>query len=131
MDLVREALILVALYCDERQWLETGGDCDKWPSVDVVQRIAVAAPTLYFTDLRCLKCLTSHMYWFRLGEYSGPEQRPVTVQELQRFEQCYDRRYMSTWRRGWQTYSGGRSAADEVEAEGAAGGGRGVGGGNK
>eukprot|EP01050_Picozoa_sp_SAG11_P026650 SAG11_NODE_6462_length_1308_cov_5.559140_1_plen_74_part_00 len=73
MDPVREALVLVALYCDERQWLGRGCDGDEWPSVDVVQRIAVAAPKLYFSDLRCLMCLTSHRYWFRLGEYSGLE----------------------------------------------------------
>eukprot|EP01050_Picozoa_sp_SAG11_P059498 SAG11_NODE_38580_length_251_cov_2.065789_2_plen_37_part_01 len=36
--------MVVALYCDERQWIGGGGDDDDdaWPSVDVVQRIAVA-----------------------------------------------------------------------------------------
>eukprot|EP01050_Picozoa_sp_SAG11_P016299 SAG11_NODE_2207_length_3686_cov_7.684137_2_plen_104_part_00 len=103
MDPFREALVLVAFYCDERQWLEGGCDDDVWPSVDVVQRIAVAAPSLHFFDLRGLACLTSHRFWFRLGEFGGLQQRPVTVQELQRFEASYDRRSMSTWRRGWQT----------------------------
>eukprot|EP01050_Picozoa_sp_SAG11_P008996 SAG11_NODE_821_length_7010_cov_9.308783_6_plen_43_part_00 len=41
-------MVVVALYCDERQWIEGGGDDDAWPSVDVVQRIAVAVPVLVF-----------------------------------------------------------------------------------
>ena len=102
MERTRKALLLVALYCDERKWLAGSGDDDVWPSVDVVQRIAVAAPTLYFSDLRGLMCLTSHRFWFRLGEFGGPQSRPSTVQELQRFEERYDRQAMSTWR-GWQT----------------------------
>eukprot|EP01050_Picozoa_sp_SAG11_P029626 SAG11_NODE_8418_length_1017_cov_4.928105_1_plen_87_part_00 len=84
------------------RWLAGGGDDDVWPSVDVVQRIAVAAPALYFSDLRGLACLTSHRFWFRLGEFGELQRRPVTVQELQRFEESYDRHAMSTWR-GWQT----------------------------
>eukprot|EP01050_Picozoa_sp_SAG11_P058929 SAG11_NODE_37902_length_254_cov_2.393548_2_plen_58_part_01 len=47
MDLTRGALVVVALYCDERQWIGGGGDDEAWPSVDVVQRIAVAVPVLY------------------------------------------------------------------------------------
>ena len=78
MDPTRGALVLVALYCDERQWLGSGCDGDVWPAVDVVQRIALASPALYFSDLRCLTCLISHRYRFRLGEYSGLGQRPVT-----------------------------------------------------
>eukprot|EP01050_Picozoa_sp_SAG11_P032166 SAG11_NODE_10321_length_839_cov_129.825676_2_plen_103_part_00 len=102
MDSTREALVLVALYCDERQWLAGDGDYDVWPSVDVVQRIAVAAPALYFSGLRGLACLTSYRFWFRLGEFGGLQHRQVTVQEQQRFEESYDRQAMSTWR-GWQT----------------------------
>eukprot|EP01050_Picozoa_sp_SAG11_P022834 SAG11_NODE_4417_length_1904_cov_23.385042_2_plen_127_part_00 len=107
--------MLVAFYCDERQWLGSGCDGDAWPAVDIVQRIAVASPALYFSDLRCLTYLTSHRYCFRLGEYSGLEPRPVTVQELRRFDQSYDRRFLSSWRLGWQASSGGRSDAQGVE----------------
>eukprot|EP01050_Picozoa_sp_SAG11_P014984 SAG11_NODE_1900_length_4091_cov_2.418838_6_plen_88_part_00 len=60
MDVVREVLILVARYYDERQWLGSGRDGDAWPSVDVVQRIAVANPKLYYEELRSMKCLASH-----------------------------------------------------------------------
>ena len=114
MDLTRGALVLVALYCDERQWIGGRGDDEAWPSVDVVQRIAVAVPVLYFSDLRSLLCLTSHRFWFRLGEFSGPQSRPGTVQELRRFEEVYDRRAMSTWR-GWQTQRGGEDADRTME----------------
>eukprot|EP01050_Picozoa_sp_SAG11_P051848 SAG11_NODE_29716_length_308_cov_0.612440_1_plen_72_part_00 len=55
MDVVREVLILVARYCDERQWLGSGKDGNAWPSVDVVQRIAVAHPQLYYEELRSMK----------------------------------------------------------------------------
>eukprot|EP01050_Picozoa_sp_SAG11_P016166 SAG11_NODE_2174_length_3719_cov_4.843094_4_plen_131_part_00 len=114
--------MVVALYCDERQWIAGGGDDDAWPSVDVVQRIVVAVPVLYFSDLRSLLCLTSHRFWFRLGEFSGLRSRPVTVQELRRFEEVYDRRTMSTWR-AWQTQRGGAEANGAAEGadEGAAG----------
>ena len=110
MDPTRGALVLVAFYCDERQWLGSGCDGDVWPAVDVVQRIALASPALYFSDLRCLTCLISHRYRFRLGEYSGLGQRPVTVHELQRFDR-------SLWRLGWRTSSGGRLDAEGVEDE--------------
>ena len=70
---------------------------------------AVPGPTKY---LRSLLCLTSHRFWFRLGEFSGLQSRPVTVQELRRFEEVYDRRAMSTWR-GWQTQ--GRPEAQGTE----------------
>eukprot|EP01050_Picozoa_sp_SAG11_P012402 SAG11_NODE_1375_length_5086_cov_98.730499_4_plen_127_part_00 len=97
MDPTRGALVLVAFYCDERQWLGSGCDGDAWPAVDIVQRIAMASPALYFSDLRCLTCLTSHRYCFRLGEYTGLEPRLVTVQELRRFDQSYDRRFVSLY----------------------------------
>jgi hypothetical protein len=112
MDLTRGALVVVALYCDERQWIGGRGDDEAWPSVDVVQRIAVAVPVLYFSDLRSLLCLTSHRFWFRLGGFGGLQSRPGTVQELRRFEEVYDRRAMSTWR-GWQTQ--GRPEAQGAE----------------
>eukprot|EP01050_Picozoa_sp_SAG11_P045451 SAG11_NODE_22673_length_402_cov_0.762376_1_plen_76_part_00 len=64
----------------------SGRDGDAWPSVDIVQRIAVAHPQLYYEELRSMKCLASHRFWFKLGSFDHLVQQTVSTQELGRFE---------------------------------------------